>query len=466
MVKPLQAHGPFDVEVGMSKTGSEPCELPLRHYESVGPLPRRIAGKYSPIRVIGRGGMGTVIEARHDVLGELVAIKLLQPARRLDAEMCARFLREGRATRKLHGQHAVRVHDMGTTPDGLSYIVMERLEGADLAHRLASLGPLPIAEAVSFVVQACEGLAEAHALGLVHRDIKPSNLFVARAPDGTSCIKLLDFGMVKAPGRGDARITESTSVLGSPAYMSPEQIRSAKHVDARSDIWSLGVVLYELLAGQPPFSGETSPAIIASITADPPTPLRSIREDVPPGLALVIERCLEKRVASRTPSVAALADALRPWLSPDDEASLARIHRLARAAPAPDATPSDADPPTTVYTMATTVLAPERSPSGVRRRRLAVGALGVLTVVAVLLGLDSRKSESPRAVLRAESARARKALATSTAMLASASDDTTGARVTRPVTGLRRLPDEPRGHAAVDVSLDQAVFSEAARERN
>jgi serine/threonine-protein kinase len=242
-----------------------------------------------------------------------------------------RFLREARAVVKLRGEHVVRVLDTGTLEHGMPYIVMELLEGRDLAAELAARGPLGIVEAVDWVLQACEGIAEAHATGIVHRDLKPANLFLTHRADHSPLIKVLDFGIAKmldlarAP---DYSLTKTSALMGSPHYMSPEQIRNAKSVDRRADIWALGIVLYELLAGSAPFSATAAPALLAQIVADPPRPLRPLRPDVPRGLEALINRCLEKDPARRFADVAELSRELSQFASHEGRASSERVSRI------------------------------------------------------------------------------------------------------------------------------------------
>jgi serine/threonine-protein kinase len=284
-------------------------------------LPRagdRIAGKYVVERVLKRGGMGVVLAARHAELSQPVAIKVLLPELSSDASMVTRFLREGRAVSALRSDHVVRVHDVGRLEGGTPYLVMEMLHGSDLDRRVRKSGPLPWQEAVGYVMQVCEALVEAHALGIVHRDLKPSNLFLVELPSGVSTVKVLDFGISKADGLdaplGDGHgITTTEAVLGSPTFMAPEQVKSAKYVDARADIWSLGLVLYFLITGKLAFDAETLGSYLLKILQDPPIPIRSLRPDVPEELAQVIHRCIEKDPALRFPTAVDLRAALAPF---------------------------------------------------------------------------------------------------------------------------------------------------------
>ena len=275
-----------------------------------------IAGKYRVDRVLGAGGMGVVVAATHTELGQRVALKFVLP-HMLGGQSVERFFREARSTARLTSEHITRVHDVGRLESGAPYIVMELLEGTDLSVlRKRSPAPIPVPDAVEFVLQACEGLVEAHAAGIVHRDLKPQNLFVARKMNGAPLVKILDFGISKATGAaavGQMNLTDSATVLGSPLYMSPEQMRSARSVDARSDIWALGVILYELLAGKVPFDGETVTELCLKVVIEKESPLADHRPELPPGLTEIVHRCLAKDPNDRYPSVAALADALDPF---------------------------------------------------------------------------------------------------------------------------------------------------------
>ena len=277
-----------------------------------------IAQKYRVESLVGRGGMGVVVAARHVQLGQVVAIKLLTlpPDEERRDEATARFLHEAQAAARLHSDHVVRIYDVGQLDDGLPFMVMELLSGSDLGSLLDERGPLPEAEAVDYVLQACAGVSEAHQLGIVHRDLKPSNLFVTQRSDGLPLLKVLDFGISKqlsdASGEPAAMLTNTRTLIGSPNYMSPEQIRDARRVDARADIWALGIILQELITDAPVFQGESFPGVCAAIVADPPMPVRTMRPDVSERLEAIIGRCLEKDVQKRYQSVAELAAALSP----------------------------------------------------------------------------------------------------------------------------------------------------------
>jgi hypothetical protein len=294
-----------------SNPGQVPAGTPLR-----GEI---IADKYEVEGLVGAGGMGVVVAARHRQLGQTVAIKLLLgdgDGTRPD-EARARFLREAQAAARLRSDHVVRIYDVGTLENGAPFMVMELLEGVDLGALIDLVGQLPIETAADYVVQACRAVTTAHKSGIVHRDLKPSNLFVGKRSDGADLIKVLDFGISKAvatDGKLEASLTTTRTVVGSPYYMSPEQVRDAKRVDARTDVWSLGMILYELLSGRPAFEADTLPAICAAIAADVPTPIRELRPDVPVELGDAIMRCLEKNLALRVQSVDELMTLLDPFV--------------------------------------------------------------------------------------------------------------------------------------------------------
>ncbi|HEU5075433.1 MAG TPA: protein kinase [Polyangiaceae bacterium] len=285
-----------------------------------------LAGKYRIEQVLGSGGMGVVVAARHLRLKHRVALKLLRPEGSIAPEAVARLLREAQHATAIQSEHVVRVTDLGALPNGWPYLVMEYLEGNDLGQLLQRNGPLPEGLAVDYLLQALTGVAEAHALGIVHRDLKPTNLFLTERSDGTAVVKVLDFGISKLtkPGAAVFDLTRTGGALmGSPLYMAPEQIRSAKLVDIRADVWSLGVILHQFLTGRPPFTGDDLTAVLAAIIADEP---RSVREHAPhvsPGLDHVILRCLEKDRNRRYQNVGELATALRPF-APEESRSLVR----------------------------------------------------------------------------------------------------------------------------------------------
>jgi len=271
-------------------------------------------GRYRIKRELGRGGMGTVLLAHHEVLDQDVAIKVLAPEAATSHEFIIRLRREAKAIAKLKSKHAVRVIDIDTLDDVGPYMVMDYLEGRNLRQEVDARGPLPVGEVVDYVLEALDALAEAHALGIVHRDLKPSNLFLAQQPNETRCVKVLDFGISKVALLTDLSddLTSSRALLGTPIYMSPEQLRSPRDVDARADVWSLGVVIYELVAGQTPFKGNTVGELCFAIADTTPKPLRAFRDDVPPLLDRIVQRCLRRDPADRFMDAAELLQALLP----------------------------------------------------------------------------------------------------------------------------------------------------------
>jgi serine/threonine-protein kinase len=275
-----------------------------------------LAGKYRVDRVLGEGGMGVVVAATDLQLERRVAIKFLLPDYAQHHEASQRFLREARASVKIQSEHVARVIDVGTMDSGAPYMVMEFLEGRDLAAVIDEQ-KLPVEEAVAHVLEACDAIAEAHSVGIVHRDLKPANLFLARQPDGSSRIKVLDFGISKAMMTNttgiDPSLTRTSSMMGSPLYMSPEQMKSAKKVDPRTDIWALGVILYELLTGKPPFYAESIPELSAKVLLEEYESIRTTRSDVPEALEAVVKRALAKDTGARFPTVADFAHALAPF---------------------------------------------------------------------------------------------------------------------------------------------------------
>lgn len=281
-----------------------------------------IADRYEVVRELGRGGMGVVYEAVRRDIGLTVALKVLHdPA----PKRASRFAHEARITASLRSDHIVRVLDFGTVDDAYPFLVMEMLEGFSLEDELHR-GALSAEAAVDWLMEAAAGLAEAHEKRIVHRDLKPSNLFLARGADGGQRLKLLDFGVARALLPEQLRATEASAVMGTPPYMSPEQLRDSRQADARSDIWSLGVILYELVSGGLPFPGDTSTAVVAAIAADEPSPLP---DTVAPELKSVIARCLNKDASRRFQTVAALASALEKLGGERSARAMASIRSLA-----------------------------------------------------------------------------------------------------------------------------------------
>jgi len=273
-----------------------------------------IAGKYRLEKVAGEGGMGVVYAAQHLVLKQRVAVKVLLPDAATSEHVVERFAREAQAAARIMSEHVARVMDAGSTATGAPFLVMEYLEGCDLEELLSVEGPLPMTDVIDYLLQALEALAHAHAVGLVHRDIKPANLFLACRADGGNVIKMLDFGISKmTESRPEDRVLTGQAVLGSPVYMSPEQLRNAKDIDARADIWSLGVVAYELLSGKPPFDGDGVGEIFAAILEKDAEPLHSKNWRLPPELSAIIAKCIQRKPEDRWADAAEVAKALKPF---------------------------------------------------------------------------------------------------------------------------------------------------------
>jgi serine/threonine-protein kinase len=413
-----------------------------------------IATKYRVDRIVGIGGMGVVLAVTHLQIEEPYAIKFLLPRAAGDAETVARFLREARAAVRIKSEHIARVSDVGQTEAGTPFIVMELLAGSDLGAVLSDRGPLAVGDAVEYILQACEGIAEAHALGIVHRDLKPTNLFLTRRSDGIPFVKVLDFGISKAPYDAEAKepaLTDTSSVFGSPAYMSPEQIRSAKNVDARSDVWSIGVILHELLTGRLPFEGETSGAVLSAIAADPPQRVRACRPEVPEALEEIVLRCLAKSPDQRFANVGELAAALDPFKSEAGIASIGRIQRLTNPPPSLPAAASGRAVAPSARPAANAALAVTEAPvtkapvpHGGGSRTPAAFALALLIVGAGVFGLVrlSRHGEEATASVSPPVAR-------------------TGAAAATPSSAVSVTPS-PSGEAEVAPSSSVAAASASA----
>lgn len=376
-----------------------------------------LAGKYRVDKVLGVGGMGVVVAARHVDLDNKVAIKFLLPALLANPEAVTRFAREARAAVKITCENVARIFDVDTLENGAPYMVMEFLEGGDLAEWLRQKGPLPFDQAVEFVLQACVAVADAHSLGIVHRDLKPANLFCVRRSDGQFLIKVLDFGISKLLDVGQAgdpagmSVTETSTVIGSPLYMSPEQMQSAKNVDARTDLWSLGVILFQLVTGAVPFLGESYGEVAIKIATQATPSLRAYRPDAPPGLDVVIGRCLAKDRDRRYANVAELALALLPFAPKRAAASVERISGIIQGA-GPSARARSAPP--SPQARAETLLAPQTPETGApwsahdeghRSNKTTRGMLAAFVVVLVLVGgvAGARRLSSRRQAASAES---------------------------------------------------------------
>ncbi|MBK6461790.1 MAG: serine/threonine protein kinase [Myxococcales bacterium] len=294
-----------------------------------------LAGKYRVERVLGEGGMGVVVRAIHTQLEQPVALKFLQPEALKRPALVARFAREAKALARLTTEHVARVIDVGTLDSGAPYIVMEYLDGEDLAALLDRRGRLTIEEAATYLLQACEAIAEAHAARIVHRDLKPANLFLARQRDGGSIIKVLDFGIAKALDDG-AALTKTSAGLGSAHYMAPEQMRNAKSCDERADLWACGVILFELTTGLVPFEGDSVHEVVAAVIEQRRHSVHELLPNAPQALAALVDRCLQVDPAKRVPSVLELAEGLASLADgPEQRASLGKIRRVLATAAGP-----------------------------------------------------------------------------------------------------------------------------------
>jgi len=285
-----------------------------------------LADKYRLDGILGIGGMGVVYRSNHALLGVPVAVKIILPEYAARREFVTRFTNEARAAARIQSDNIARVSDVGTTNDGISFLVMELLDGEDLGNILAREGPQPPERCVDWMLQAIAGLSDAHSAGIIHRDLKPSNLFLVRRKGKADRIKLCDFGISKGAFEDpSSHITKTNTMLGSPAYMAPEQLRSSRTVDARADIWSLGIILYELLTGSTPFIGENVGAVFAAILETDPLPVRSMLPAIPEALDAAILRCLRRSPAERFPTAAELGVALAPFASDGGQEVLRRM---------------------------------------------------------------------------------------------------------------------------------------------
>lgn len=369
-----------------------------------------VAGKYEVQSVVGEGGMGVVLAARHMQLGQTVALKLLRPELADSPDTVGRFLREARAAAVLGSDHVVRIYDVGTLEGGAPFMVMELLRGVDLRVVLDQRATMQVERAVEYLLQACSAVADAHAHGIVHRDLKPSNLFLTERSDGAPLVKVLDFGISKvldpvAPGNVD--LTSTDAIVGSPRYMAPEQIRNARKVDTRADIWGLGVLLHEMLAGSPPFEAESMSAMCATIAADEPASVRAANPLVPAELEAVVRRCLEKNPDRRYQTVAELVEALRPFSTRSGanlslpsimmEATMpSGVAAQATLAVNPP-TPTLASSPAAERTRSALVASQEAPKPDQRRRAQILAAVVVAAAVAVGVAASWERDAAPLA---------------------------------------------------------------------
>ena len=350
-----------------------------------------IAGKLRVERVLGRGGMGIVVVARHLGLNQLVAVKVLLDEANASPATKERFLREGKASAGLRSEHVCKVHDVGTLESGAPYLVMELLEGHDLAAAIKQR-PLAVHEAVDAVLQASEAIAEAHSIGIVHRDLKPGNLFITTDNDGTPLVKVLDFGISKSSLGGSA--TKTGDMMGSPAYMAPEQMASSKSVDARADLWALGVILYQCVSGRLPFPGGGLTEVCAKILNAPPDPL-----GVHPPFDAIVMRCLEKDPARRFQTVGELAAHLAPFGGPTAHTRASTIGRLGPKSIPPDvmamAPLTTTVPPSVVgVAMPMPMSMPVPPVAQPRRAPMTMAVIGVVAIIIAII-VANRGSSPP-----------------------------------------------------------------------
>lgn len=372
-----------------------------------------VAGKYRIDRVLAEGGMGVVVAATHLHLDQAVALKFLRRDVSAELDALARFTREAKAAAQLRSEHVAHVLDAGVTEDGTPYMAMEYLEGQSLALTLQTQGRLDVVAAVEYVIQACEGLAEAHSRGIVHRDIKPDNLFLLERTPGWNAIKVLDFGISKF-AFSDAGNIATGVILGSPCYMSPEQLRSTATVDHRTDIWSLGATLYELIVGCAAFdASQTLPELVTAILDRPSPRVREARPELPAELDLIVDRCLAKEREARFKSAGELAIALLPFATPRSRVAAERAVSMTPAfdvgqpTPSSDRPISSSDPPLSVppildgetpgpsSPLSLTIRAAEiegskmdaRKTPSVPRRWLSITGAGGVATLAFVIGL-------------------------------------------------------------------------------
>ncbi|MFO0553206.1 MAG: protein kinase [Polyangiaceae bacterium] len=338
-----------------------------------------LAGKFQISQLLAEGGMGSVYLAHHLELGYRVAVKVLREEWRGDREALVRFQREGVATASLSSPYVARVFDVGNLEDGRPYMVMEFLEGRDLGVEIERRQRLPAVEAARYCVQICEAMAEAHAAGIIHRDLKPANVFLSHEGDRRT-IKVVDFGISRFVQPEQVNLTQTQSAFGTPLYMAPESVRSAKLADERSDVWAIGVILYELVTGEPPFTGETATAVAVSVTVDEAPPPSTRASDVPQEIDRIVARALQKDPAKRYQTAREFGDALRAFLGEARDTS-------ADPSATVSSTSSDALPPGRSVVPAQTVSNPIALRERGRGAGLALGAAAAVVAAGVVVAI-------------------------------------------------------------------------------
>jgi serine/threonine-protein kinase len=359
-----------------------------------------IAGKYQVQGVLGEGGMGVVVSAWHLGLEQRVAIKLLLThMRQSDSSALERFQREARAAARIQSEHVCRVLDTGHLEDGTPFLVMEYLEGADLSDELVRRGRFETLDAVRYVREACVALMHAHQAGVIHRDLKPANLFLVQRADGSRMIKVLDFGVSKSissTGAPNLTLTKTSAMVGSPIYMSPEQLNSSKDVDGRTDIWALGIILYELIAGRTPFYGESIAQLVNAVLNTEPETMANLSIELPQGLEQVMRKALSKARDQRYASARELYNALGPFAG-DRAGSISSVQ--SNRPMAPTRSMSLSDPPPRPTPSAPTPGAGVARPQSSRLRTalIALGLIALAGVAALLSRRGEREAPDPTA---------------------------------------------------------------------
>ena len=404
--------------------------------------------------------MGIVFLANDTDLERPVAIKVLLEEHVADQGAVTRFLREAKASVKIQSEHVARIYETGRLPSGVPFIVMEYLQGQDLAERLERKGAMIEAQIADVVLQACEALAEAHSAGIVHRDLKPANLFLARRPDGSESLKILDFGISKIST--SSVLTKSQTLVGSPYYMSPEQLESALDVDARADIWAAGVIMYELSTGQRPFEGTSLAALCVSVLNATPKPLEQVKPSTTPEFAAVVARCLQKNRDQRFQNVGELANALEALRGPEVKSGSAeRVTKvLQNARTVPDIPRRESDP-VAERSASWAQTNREATAQQMRGRRVLLASVVIVAAAGVGVGLGQlaqRESGNEPAFGGAQAEAPRLLESASHAPAALASAASTSAEVT-PAVMREPEPVEPEPSAARET---QAAASSSA----